>query len=113
MPPKQIDIASLDPRQLQSVHEQIESEINNLAQSSVALQRAAGEYANSGRALEQLSEQKEGMLKKVSLHAVALLVMRDGTSHSTCVQISQCFYHSRQPCMSPESLQATAQSCWT
>ena len=60
MPPKQIDISSLDPRQLQSIHEQIQSEMESLAQSSVALQRAAGEYGNSGRALEQLSEQKEG-----------------------------------------------------
>jgi hypothetical protein len=61
MPPKQVDISTLDPRQLQSIHESIENEINNLVQSSVALQRAAGEYGNSGRALQQLSEQKEGM----------------------------------------------------
>ena len=61
MPPKQIDISTLDPRQLQSIHEQIQSEMESLAQSSVALQRAAGEYGNSGRALEQLSEQKEGV----------------------------------------------------
>ena len=60
MPPKQVDIASLDPRQIQSIHEQLESEINNFAQSSVALQRAAGEYGSSGRALEQLAEQQEG-----------------------------------------------------
>lgn len=60
MPPKQIDISTLDPRQLQSIHEQIQSEMESLAQSSVALQRAAGEYGNSGRALEQLSEQQEG-----------------------------------------------------
>ncbi len=62
MAPQQVDISTLDPRQLQSIHEQIENEINNLVQSSVALQRAAGEYGNSGRALQQLSEQKEGML---------------------------------------------------
>lgn len=61
MAPKQVDISTLDPRQLQSIHEQIENEINNLVQSSVALQRAAGEYGNSGRALQQLSEQKEGI----------------------------------------------------
>ncbi len=61
MPPKQVDIGSLDPRQLQTIHEQIENEINNLAHSSVALQKAAAEYGNSGRALEQLSEQQEGM----------------------------------------------------
>lgn len=60
MPPKQVDISTLDPRQLQSIHEQIQSEMESLAQSSVALQRAAGEYGNSGRALEQLSDQKEG-----------------------------------------------------
>ena len=62
MPANQVDISSLDPRQLQSIQEQIENEINNLAQSSVALQRAAGEYGSSGRALEQLAEQQEGLV---------------------------------------------------
>ena len=63
MPPKQVDISALDPRQLQSIHEQIQNEMENLAQSSVALQRAAGEYGSSGRALEQLSDQKEGEMR--------------------------------------------------
>lgn len=62
MPPKQVDISTFEPRQLQGVQESLENEINNLAQSSMALQKAAGEYGNSGRALEQLAEQKEGVL---------------------------------------------------
>ena len=60
MPPKPIDISNLDLRQLQSIHDQMESELNQLAQSSVALQKVAGEYGSTGQALEQLSEQKEG-----------------------------------------------------
>ena len=60
MPAKQVDISTFEPRQLQAVQESLESEINNLANSSMALQKAAGEYGNSGRALEQLAEQKEG-----------------------------------------------------
>lgn len=66
MPPQQVDISSFEPRQLQSIHEQLENEINNLAQSSMALQKAAGEYGSSGRALEALAEQKEGMLWRCS-----------------------------------------------
>lgn len=61
MPPKQVDITTFEPRQLQGLQENLENEINNLAQSSMALQKAAGEYGNSGRALEQLAEQKEGV----------------------------------------------------
>lgn len=60
MPAKQVDISTFEPRQLQAVQESLESEINNLANSSMALQKAAGEYGNSGRALEHLAEQKEG-----------------------------------------------------
>ena len=79
MPPKQVDISTLEPRQLQSIHEQIQNEMENLAQSSVALQRAAGEYGNSGRALEQLSEQKEG---KILQACIQFLHTHDDECHA-------------------------------
>lgn len=97
MPPKQIDIASLDPRQLQSVHEQIESEINNLAQSSVALQRAAGEYANSGRALEQLSEQKEDQPMLLPLTSAVYVTGKLASHSSILLDIGTGYYAERSP----------------
>ena len=63
MPPKQVDISTFEPRQLQAIQEQLENEINALAQSSMALQKATGEYGSSGRALEHLAEQKEGVFR--------------------------------------------------
>ena len=69
MPPKQVDINTFEPRQLQGLQENLENEINNLAQSSMALQKAAGEYGNSGRALEQLAEQKEGVTEAICQRA--------------------------------------------
>lgn len=65
MPPKQVDISALEPRQLQGIQESLQNEINNLANSSMALQKAAGEYGNSGRALEQLAEQQTGTAQPV------------------------------------------------
>ena len=63
MPPKEqqgVDLNALDPEQLASVQQQLEEEIQGLAQSSVALQKAAGEFGKSGRAVEALGQQKEG-----------------------------------------------------
>ena len=63
MPPKErqrVDLSALDPEQLASVQQQLEEEIQSLAQSSLALQKAAGEFGKSGRAVEALAEQKEG-----------------------------------------------------
>ncbi len=63
MAPKErqtLDLNTLDAEQLQSIREQLEEEIQSFARSSVALQKAAGEFGNSGRAIETLSEQTEG-----------------------------------------------------
>jgi hypothetical protein len=63
MPPKErqvIDLNTLDAQQLSSIREQLEEEIQSFVRSSVALQKAAGEFGSSGRAVEALSEQKEG-----------------------------------------------------
>lgn len=112
MPPKQIDVSSLDPRQLQSIHEQIQSEMESLAQSSVALQRAAGEYGNSGRALEQLSEQKEGaILPNIEpITTASNLALKSALSD---VQINQCCCLSPQQCMSLAIWQAMTPFYWT
>ena len=110
MPPKQIDISTLDPRQLQSIHEQIQTEMESLAQSSVALQRAAGEYGNSGRALEQLSEQKEGggSLNNPYPAASNLAVILPSD-----VQINQCCFLSPQQYMSLASWRGMTPFYWT
>lgn len=55
-----VDLNALDPEQLASFQQQLEEEIQGLAQSSVALQKAAGEFGKSGRAVEALGQQKEG-----------------------------------------------------
>ena len=122
MPPKQVDISALEPRQLQSIHEQIQSEMENLAQSSVALQRAAGEYGNSGRALEQLSEQKEGRFLQAcnqtpvysewSLSRKVLAIVPTRRLSESDLQISQCFCLSPQQCMLLASWQAMTPSYW-
>ena len=65
MPPKEkqvIDLNTLDPEQLSMLKEQFQEELNGLMRSTVALQKAAGEFGASGQAVEALQDQKEGML---------------------------------------------------
>ena len=57
---QRVDLSSLEPEQLASVQQQLEEEIESLAQSIMALQKAAGEFGKSGRAVEAMAEQKEG-----------------------------------------------------
>ncbi|KAL0031903.1 hypothetical protein WJX79_004356 [Trebouxia sp. C0005] len=97
MAPKQVDISTLDPRQLQSIHEQIENEINNLVQSSVALQRAAGEYGNSGRALQQLSEQKEDQPMLLPLTSAVYVSGKLASHESILLEIGTGYYAERSP----------------
>jgi hypothetical protein len=56
-----IDLSTLDARELSSLREQMDAEVQSLTQSAVALQRAAGDFGKSGRAIEKLAEQKEGL----------------------------------------------------
>lgn len=97
MPPKQVDISSLEPRQLQSVQEQIENEINNLAQSSVALQRAAGEYGSSGRALEQLAEQQEDQPMLLPLTSAVYVTGQLASHESILLDIGTGYFAERTP----------------
>jgi hypothetical protein len=63
MPPKVkqvIDLNALDPEQLSMLKEQFQEELNGLMRSTVALQKAAGEFGASGQAVEALQEQEEG-----------------------------------------------------
>ena len=57
---KPIDLSLLDPKELSSLREQLDGEVQSLTQSAVALQRAAGEFGKSGKAIETLAEQEEG-----------------------------------------------------
>ncbi len=65
MPPKGkqvIDLNTLDPEQLSMLKEQFQQELDGLMRSTVALQKAAGEFGASGQAVEALQDQKEGVL---------------------------------------------------
>lgn len=67
MPPREkqmIDLNTLDPEQLNMLKEQFQEELNGLMRSTVALQKAAGEFGASGQAIEALQEQKEGAILK-------------------------------------------------
>ena len=55
-----IDLSTLDVRELAALQEQLDGEVQSLTQSAVTLQRAAGGFGKSGRAIEQLAQQKEG-----------------------------------------------------
>lgn len=57
---KTVDLSLLDPKELASLREQLDGEVQSLTQSAVALQRAAGEFGKSGKAIETLSQQEEG-----------------------------------------------------
>ena len=51
---KTIDLSLLDAKELTSLREQVDAEVQSLTQSAIALQRAAGEFGKSGRAIEDL-----------------------------------------------------------
>lgn len=59
---KTIDLSLLDAKELRSLRDQLDAEVQSLSQSAVALQRAAGEFGKSGRSIETLAEQDEGVL---------------------------------------------------
>ena len=85
MPPKDqpgVDLNALDPEQLASVQQQLEEEIQGLAQSSVALQKAAGEFGKSGRAVDALGQQKEGECTMPAVPRIIAHVIPSGTSSS-------------------------------
>lgn len=63
MPPSNnepVPITSLDPRQLQGLKERLESDLNLLGANNVQLQKAAGAFSSSNRAIETLAKSKEG-----------------------------------------------------
>ena len=59
---KTIDLSLLDAKELASLREQLDGEIQSLTQSAITLQRAAGEFGKSGKAIETLAQQEEGDL---------------------------------------------------
>jgi len=72
---KVIDLSTLDGRELAGLQEQLDAEVQNLTQSAMTLQRAAGGFGKSGRAIEQLAQQKEGVPCIIAWpgHALALV----------------------------------------
>lgn len=62
MPPKEesIPIDSLSPAELNDVKERVAGDIERLASSSIALQRAANAFEASGHAIASLGDSKEG-----------------------------------------------------
>lgn len=99
MPPKErqaIDLSTLDAQQLSSIREQLEEEVQSFVRSSVALQKAAGEFGSSGRAIESLSEQKEG--KKFTLDSSSSYPLLTSSKPRT-----DCMFlcHSGQPLLLP------------
>jgi len=62
-----VQLSSVPLQQLLNIREQVEAEVQQLTQSSITLQKVAGEYATSGRAVEELSQQKEGQPMLVPL----------------------------------------------
>lgn len=59
---KTIDLSLLDAKELSGLRDQLDVEVQSLTQSAVTLQRAAGEFGKSGRAIETLAEQDEGKI---------------------------------------------------
>ncbi len=57
---KEVRIDQLPPQQLSGLKEQLEEELNGLAQSAATLQNVASEFHRSGEAIERLADQKVG-----------------------------------------------------
>ena len=66
--PRLDDAACQQAQELAAVEEQLTDELRSLAQSTLALQKVAGEFGNAGIACEQLSEQKEGKSESPSVY---------------------------------------------
>ncbi|KAK9907732.1 hypothetical protein WJX75_008850 [Coccomyxa subellipsoidea] len=95
MPPKErqvIDLNTLDAQQLSSIREQLEEEIQSFVRSSVALQKAAGEFGSSGRAVEALSEQKEGQPLLLPLTSSLYVAGTLASTDSVLIDIGTGYY---------------------
>ena len=80
MPPKEkqvIDLNTLDPEQLSMLKEQFQQELDGLMRSTIALQKAAGEFGASGQAVEALQDQEEGALLNACLAVQFQFLVRD------------------------------------
>lgn len=76
-----IDLSTLDPQQLSMLKKEFEEELNGLMRSTMALQKAAGEFGASGQAVEALQEHREGKLPQHIATSHAL--------HTMCPHILQ------------------------
>ncbi len=55
-----LDLSKLGVQELQSLHQQLSSELNQFTSSMVALQRTASKFAAAGQSVESLKDYKEG-----------------------------------------------------
>lgn len=58
--PEGLRIDTLDPQQLVTLKERLEGDIQRMVSSNVSLQRAAGAFGASGKAIETLKNGEEG-----------------------------------------------------
>ena len=59
-PERRIDIGRLPPRELASLRDSLQEELQGLAQRALALQKVAAQFGGSGRAIDVLAAQKPG-----------------------------------------------------
>jgi prefoldin alpha subunit len=58
--PQVLDLSKLGVQELQSLHQQLSSELNQFTSSMVALQQTASKFAAAGQSVESLKDYKEG-----------------------------------------------------
>ena len=58
--PQVLDLSKLGVQELQALHQQLSSELNQFTSSMIALQRTAGKFASAGQSVEALKDYKEG-----------------------------------------------------
>lgn len=58
--PQKVRLDALDPKELGMFQQQLQEELQGLSSSSVAMQKAANELAQSGRAIERFRDRKQG-----------------------------------------------------
>ncbi|KAK9805258.1 hypothetical protein WJX72_009328 [[Myrmecia] bisecta] len=95
--PQKIDLTTLEPRHLVALKEQIEEELQNFAQSSITLQKAAGEFGTSGRSLESLSEQKEGQPMLMPLTSSVYVAAEVASVKTVLLDVGTGYYIEKSP----------------
>jgi len=79
--PQVLDLSKLGVQELQGLHQQLSSELNQFTSSMIALQRTASKFASAGQSVESLKDYKEGQRMMLplteSLYVPGELASRD------------------------------------